>query len=114
MRGRYAKHLRPLRPRVLRGAAVGRTRQHFELTHGRSALPQRRAQAVGAGVAAADDHDLLSFSRDAVARRELVSFAAAVLRRQEVHREMDPFEVASGYTEVSWRGRAAGQDDRVV
>ena len=39
---------------------VGRPRQQLELVHARRALAVRRAEAVGAGVAAADDDDVLA------------------------------------------------------
>ena len=42
------------------GRVVGRAGQDLELVHARRALADRGAEAVGAGVAAADDHDALA------------------------------------------------------
>ena len=42
------------------GPVVGRPRHDLELVDRRRALAVRGAQAVGAGVAAADDHDVLA------------------------------------------------------
>ena len=51
---------RPLRPRVASAPVVGRPGQDLELVDRRRALAVRGAEAVGAGVAAADDHDVLA------------------------------------------------------
>ena len=40
--------------------ASGGRAQQLELVHRARALPVRRAEAVGAGIAAADDHDALA------------------------------------------------------
>ena len=48
---------------LLVGARVGRPRQQLELVHRARALAVRRAEAVGAGVAAADDDDVLVLGR---------------------------------------------------
>ena len=63
--------LRPLRPRIVGRARVGRPRQDLELHQALAAVPQRRADAVGAGVAAADDDDVLALGRDVLAVGEV-------------------------------------------
>ena len=58
-----AEDVRPLRPRVVRRALVGRARDDLELVDARRALAVGGAQAVGAGVAAADDDHVLALRR---------------------------------------------------
>ena len=58
--GRDAVDHRVGRPRHRLDARVGRPGQDLELVDRRRALADRGAEAVGAGVAAADDHDVLA------------------------------------------------------
>ena len=60
---RRAVDHRPGRPRVGVRPLVRRPRQDLELGDGRGALAVRGAEAVGAGVAAADDDDVLAVRR---------------------------------------------------
>ena len=55
--------LRPLRPRVVGGAPVGRAGEDLELDDALGAVAQDRPDAVGAGVAAADHDDVACLSR---------------------------------------------------
>ena len=57
---RRAEHERPGRPRGGVGPGVGRPGHDLELVDRRRALAVRGAEAVGAGVAAADDDDVLA------------------------------------------------------
>src|SRR5262249_56682161 len=59
MRQGNTEDVRPLRPGVRGGARVGRARNDLELVHALAALAMHGAQAVGAGVAAADDDHML-------------------------------------------------------
>ena len=86
VRGRGAEDVRPQRPRIVGGALMRRRRHQLELRDRRGALAMHGAEAIGAGVAAADDHHVLAGGVDP---RHLVAFAVAVLLRQVVHREMD-------------------------
>ena len=78
-------------------------------------MPHRRADAVGAGVAAADDDDVL------VARGQVMAIGVGAVEQalgvgvQELHGEMDAVEVPPFGTreEVVGLGRAAAQDDGV-
>ena len=54
---------RPVRPGQALVLMLGRRRHDFELGHGFRALPERGADAVGAGVAAADHDDMLAARR---------------------------------------------------
>ncbi len=72
----------------------------------------RGAQAVGAGVTAADDDDVLAGRDD---RRDLeVAFLNPVRGLQVLHREVDAVELAAGRRQVAARGRTHGEHDRVV
>ena len=68
-------------------AGVGRAGQDLELVDRRRALADRGAEAVGAGVAAADDHDVLAVRADR--RLGEVAFLHVVRRRQVLHRLVD-------------------------
>jgi hypothetical protein len=76
------------------------------------ALPFSGAEAVGAGVAAAEDDDVLAlgvdeFLIDGPTQRPLVAL------REVIHREVDALQLAPGDGQIARLGRAAGQHDRV-
>src|SRR6267154_1631802 len=76
---------------------VGRFWQDFELGDRFRALAVRGADAVRAGIAAADDDDMLAFGGDRTLRRgDRLGIAgdALVLLRQIIHRKMDARELA--------------------
>ena len=77
------------------------------------ALPVCGPEAVGAGVAAADDDDVLSLRGDSSFRGNGVPFALAILLRQVVHCEVDAVEIASRNGQVARPAGAAGEHDRV-
>jgi hypothetical protein len=81
------------------------------LMHRKGTLAVRGAEAVRASVAAAEDHHALAgredLAGDGVARHDLV------LLGQEVHREVDPGELAARHAQVARLGRAAREHDRV-
>ena len=66
---------------------VRRARDDLELMNALAAMAVHRAQAVGAGVAAADDDHVLAVGRDEVLLINRVAGAAAVLTGQVIHRE---------------------------
>ena len=70
-------------------------------------LAVRRADAVGAGVAAADHDDVLARRQDLVRHR--VAGDDLVLLRQELHREVDAGELAAGHRQVARLLGAAGR-----
>ena len=70
------------------------------------------AEAVGSGVTAADDDDVLVLRRDS--RFGEIAFLHAIRRCEVVHREMHAVELTPRYGEVARLRRAAGQHDRVV
>ncbi len=91
----------PLGPGVVRGTVIGRTRDDLELMHALAAVPVDGAQAVGAGVASADDDDTLVLGEELGVVRYLVAGDAAVLQGQEVHREVDALQVPTGDRQVA-------------
>ena len=99
-------------PRVGGRPRVGRRGQDLELVHRRRALAMRGAEAVGAGVAAADDHDALALGGDR--RRVDVALLHAVAVREVLHRLVDATVLATGDRQVAPRGRATGEHDGVV
>ena len=74
----------------------------------------RGADAVGAGVAAADHHHVLAAGEDRLDVVERLVGDAAVLLRQEIHGEMDAVELAAGDRQVARLLGAAGERDGVV
>src|SRR5580692_3408080 len=86
---RGAQLQRPVWPGQRLVLMLRRLRQNLEVRHRRRSLPERSADAVGAGVAAADDDDVLALGEDrrAVVRR--LAADAAVLLRQKIHGEVD-------------------------
>ena len=85
-----------------------------DLQHGDvlSALAQGCAEAVGTGVAAADDHHMLAFGGDVVDRLDTVHATCGV--RQELHGEMDTLEPAAWNLHVTRHGGADGNHHCVV
>src|SRR5690606_1968142 len=112
VRTRRAQQLRPVGPRKLRRARVGRHRKQFDLRHARRALAIARAHAVRAGVAAADHDHVLARREDVFALHRQAGHAA-VLLREEIHREMHAGQIAPRYAQIARRGGAAAQAHRI-
>ena len=80
----------------------------------RGALAVRGADAVGAGVAAADDDDVACPSA-VIWSGDLLAERGPVGRRQELHGlQWTPPSSRPGHRQVARHGRADGEDDRVV
>ena len=106
MRRGGAQLERPIRPDQRLVLLLRRLRHDLELGDRGGALAVRGADAVRAGVAAADHDDMLALGADrAPGRRQrfVVAGHALVLLRQEIHREMDAVQLAAGHL----AGRAA-------
>ena len=71
------------------------------------------AEAVSAGVPAAEDDDALAGGRDALVLGDVVAGDDAVLRGQEVHRQVDAVELTPGDGQIARVGRATRQADGV-
>src|ERR1700722_8420475 len=105
---------RPVRPGQALVLMLGRRRHDFELRHRERALPERGADEVRTGVTAADhNHMLIPGENLGHAAQRLIA-DAAVLLRQEVHREVDAGEIAAGDRQVARGFRATGQRQCVI
>src|SRR5690606_9134370 len=91
---RHAVHQRVGGPRRVRRPLVGRAGHDLELVHRRGTLAVGGAEAVGAGVAAADDDDVLALGGDGGGVE--VALLHPVGDGQVLHRLVDALEVASG------------------
>ena len=104
----------PVGPGVLRVfRAFDGFRHNLNLSDTLAALSMGGADAVGAGVAATDDQDVLALSSDALIFRELHAGEDAVLLGEELEGKVDAFEVAARGFEVAGGGGAGGKDDGV-
>src|ERR1035437_5971223 len=91
-----------------------RSRHDLELRHRPGALPERGTDAVRSGVAAADHDHMLAAGENVRRAAERLVADAAVLLRQEIHREVNAPEIAAGNRQVARGFGAAGQRQRVV
>ena len=87
--------------------------EDLELVDRPGALPNGRADAVAAGVAAADDGDDLVLGREGLAARHGVPGVQAVLLGEEFHGEVDALQLAAGHHEVARLAGPHGQADGV-
>ena len=100
------------RPRVaVLSPAVRRRRHDLQLRHRGRALPVGGAEAVGTGVAASDDHDVLAVGVD----RRVVQLAERlqVAVRQVLHGQVDPGELPARGGQVTADRGPTGEDDGV-
>jgi hypothetical protein len=104
---------RPMRPRRRLGAVLRWLREELELEHLRRALTMAGADAIGPGVAAADDDDALSFRRDRAAGGDDVARDAAVLLHEILHGEVHAAELAAAHAQLARDLRAAGEEHGV-
>ena len=110
---RRAQLQRPVRPGQHLVLDRRRLRHDLEIPHRERALADRGADAVGAGVAAADDDDVLAAGEDRRARVLRLAADAAVLLRQEFHGEMDAGELAARDRQIARLLRPAREHKRV-
>src|SRR5205814_2359029 len=82
-----------------------------ELRHAPGAVTVARADAVAAGVAAADDDHVLAVGADLAL--DGAAGVDLVLLRQELHREVHAVEISPRYWQVARALRAGREDDRV-
>ena len=111
VRALHAQLHRPQRPRRGGRARLGRLGEQLKLSNGPRALAMAGAQAIGAGVAAADDHYPLAGGEDLVGYP--IAFANLILLRQKRHGEMDTLQLAAGQVQIARLFGAAGQQNRV-
>ena len=101
----------PHGPRCRGRAPVRWLRQQFELLHAQRTLPVARPRAVGSGIPAADDDDVLSARGDLGGRIEHVACEAAILLHEIWHREMHTAQATTRRVEVARVVGAARQQD---
>ncbi len=107
----HAQLHRPQRPWRRRGAGIWRLRQQFELRHRTRTLTVAGTQAIGAGIAAANDDHVLAGRHNLVGNR--IALTNAILLPQKLHGEMDALELASRHVQISRLLGAARQQDCV-
>ena len=73
-----------------------------------------RAQAIRARVATANDHHVLARRQDLQRIRNRIAFAAPILLRQELHREVNALQLASRNRQIARLLRATRQQDRII
>ncbi len=105
--------LGPLRPGIVGGALQRRLGQNLELHEALAAVAHGGADAVGAGVAAADDDDVLALGGDESAVGVVRVEQAFGVGVQKLHGEMDALELAALDRQIARLGRAAAEDDGV-
>ena len=77
-------------------------------------MTHRRTDAIGAGIAAADDDHVLVFGRDVVAVLMLRVEQALGVGVQKLHRHVNTLEIAALNRQIARLGRAAADHDGVV
>ena len=112
--GRDAQLERPVRPDQHLVFHLGRLRHDLEIGNRHGALADRGADAVGAGIAAADHDDLLALGENRLDVALRLVAHPPVLLRQEIHGEMDALELAAGHRQVARLLGAAREHDGVV
>ena len=106
--------LGPLRPGIVGGAFQRRLGQNLELHQASAAVPHRGADAIGAGVAAADDDHVLSLGGDVIGRRrDRESSRLLVLAVRNSMAKWIPLSSRPGTLQIARLGGAAAQDDGV-
>jgi hypothetical protein len=74
-------------------------------------LTVRGTEAVGPGIAAADDDDSFAFGMDWAAIE--IAFLYSIRQWEELHRLMDSDELTSWNRQISGRRRASGEYDSI-
>ena len=99
-----------MRPGIVVGALGGRLVEQLKVDDIRAAVPQRGADAVRAGVAAADHDHVLVLGGEVLAVLEIGIEQTLGVAREEIHREMNTLEVTTGIAagRVKRFGRTGG------
>ncbi|CRZ98069.1 Uncharacterised protein [Vibrio cholerae] len=103
MRGRGAQNHRILRPRHIHWALLRWDRHDLHLSDTRSAVAVRGADTVGASIAASDHYHMFAFSVD-LFTFQIHAIGSAVILREELHREVNAFQITSGNAQITWYG----------
>src|SRR5262245_5883352 len=111
---RSAELERPMRPSQSLVLLLGRLRKNLELRHRDRTLTERGADAVGAGIAAADHHHALPRRKNRFDLALRFARNATVLLRQIGHGEVDAFEIAARDFEVAGMLGTAREQNGVI
>ena len=74
-------------------------------------MPVRRTQAIGAGIAAADDDNVLIRRQDLIGN--LIAGHTLVLLRQKFHGKVDAFQFAAGHIQIAAPFGPAAEQQRI-
>ena len=110
----HFEHPGPLRPRVGSSALLGRLRHAFQCYQIGAALPQGRALTVVAGVAAADDQNVLALGVNGFAIGKLAVQQAFRHAGQVVHGKVHAVCIAAGHIQVAGLLGTAAQHHGIV
>ena len=72
-----------------------------------------RAEAIGTGIAAADDYDVTTFCANESIVGDRVTFASSILEREVIHSEVDALEFAARDWQIAGLARSPRQHDSV-
>src|SRR5262249_6126997 len=86
-----------------------RTREDFELDQALASGPHGSADAIGAGITAADDHNIFAFGRNEISVAMPIQQGTRV-GGQKVHREVNAFEVAPVNRKIARFGCAGAEN----
>src|SRR5262249_5385703 len=100
------------RPRIVLRAVLWWTRKNFHLHETLAAVPHGGADAVRAGIAAADDHDVFAGGGNEIPVLVSVENAPGV-RGEKFHGKLNALERAAFDGQVARLGRAGGKHDGV-
>jgi hypothetical protein len=97
----HLERLRPFRPRIVLGAFERRLGHDFQLHHALAAVADGSADAVRAGVAAADDDDILAVGGDVACRASAPSSRLLVFAVRNSIAKWMPFKFAAWNRQVA-------------
>ena len=94
MRVIEAINARPLWPWIIRGTLGGGLVEQFKIHYALAAVPQRSADAIRAGIAAADNDHVLVLGRRVRFILEIGIEQALRVARKKIHRKLNAVEIA--------------------
>lgn len=104
----------PFGPRIISSTGFRRTAHDFELGDRLASMADRSAYAVGTGITATDDDDVLTLSRNVLRLAvEVVVEERLGVVREELHREVNTFEATTFDWEVAGVCSTHGKDNRI-
>ena len=96
--------LGPLGPRVVVGSRIGCLGHHLNLSHGFRPVADRRAHAVVAGIAAADDDQVFILRVHILFIRKIRVKQTLCVGCQEIHRKVDALGVPARRADIAGIG----------